>query len=118
MPTRSQRHLYEIQGTTSGGDENPDIVPMPPTSVALNPKTVAAAAPVNTQIGTLSTVDPNPGNTFTYTMGSNPGGLFKITAPNILAVAAALTAGSKSITIVSTDNTGRALTQPFIITVT
>jgi PKD repeat protein len=44
-----------------------------PTDISLSNSSVAENEPVNTIVGTLSTTDPNPGDTFTYTLVSGPG---------------------------------------------
>jgi len=54
---------------------------------------------------------------YTFSLTSNPGGLFAISGNN-LNVAAALSAGSDAITIQANNGAGSIITQPFLITVT
>jgi large repetitive protein len=53
-----------------------------PTALALNPATIPENSPANSTIGTLSTTDPDIGNTFTYSLipgsGSIDNGAFTI----------------------------------------
>ena len=44
-----------------------------PTDIALSPSSVAENQPSGTTVGTLSTTDPDAGNTFTYTLVSGTG---------------------------------------------
>jgi hypothetical protein len=45
-----------------------------PTDIALSNRTVAENQPAGTVVGTLSTTDPDPGDTFTCTLVSGPAG--------------------------------------------
>src|SRR6185312_3212904 len=85
-------------------------------TILLSNATVASTATVGTTVGALSVV--NGSGTYTFTLTSNPGGLFAISVAN-LNVAAALTAGSPDpITIHADNGTGGLITQLFVITVT
>jgi choice-of-anchor C domain-containing protein len=44
-----------------------------PTDLGLSPTSIAENVLVNSVVGTLSTTDPNPGNTFTYSLVSGTG---------------------------------------------
>ena len=44
-----------------------------PTDIALTPSSVAENQPSGTTVGTLTTTDPDAGNTFTYTLVSGTG---------------------------------------------
>ncbi len=46
---------------------------LPPTDIALSPTSVNENVPANTVVGTLSTEDPDAGNTFTYSLVSGTG---------------------------------------------
>ncbi len=91
-----------------------------PTNIALSGLTVAPAAAPGTNVGTLTTTDPNPGNTFTYTLGGTDAAKFVINS-NVLQVAPAAVIGpvgtTYSIAITSTDQGGLAFTKSFTITV-
>jgi hypothetical protein len=90
-----------------------------PTNVTLTPATVLNTAAVNTQVGVLATTDPNPGDTFTYTLTSNPGGLFKIVGSAVqVAISPLGGAGAKPITVRSTDQWGLYFDKPLTITAT
>jgi hypothetical protein len=90
-----------------------------PTDVTLTPATVLNTAAISTVVGTLATVDPNVGDTFTYTFVSNPGGLFKIVANAVQTAVTPLGgAGTKPITVRSTDQWGKYFDKALTITVT
>ncbi len=59
----------------------------PPSALALSPASVSENTPINTTVGTFSTTDPNPGNTFTYTLvtgtGSADNASFNITGATL-----------------------------------
>ena len=84
-------------------------------TILLSNATVASTATVGTTVGALSVI--NGSGSYTFTLTSNPGGLFAISVAN-LNVAAALTAGSDPITIHADNGVGGLITQPFVITVT
>jgi len=86
----------------------------PPTDIVLSHNTVLANVKVDTLIGHLSTVDPDPSDEHRYTLTA--GGPFKIVG-NQLRVAAVLTAGDYPITITTTDNTDFSFTKNFTIQV-
>jgi hypothetical protein len=60
-----------------GGEYTPTVVPYvpnsSPTDISLSNSTVSENQPSGTQVGTLSTTDPDTGNTFTYTLVSGAG---------------------------------------------
>lgn len=97
------------------------------TNVTVTPASVVNTAPVNTVVGAIAVVQSNPpgktygtvqNDTFTYVLTNSAGGLFKIVGSN-LQVAAALTAGAKTIAIQATGvNTGISKTVNIVITVT
>ena len=47
--------------------------PTAPTDIALSGSTIAATATIGTSVGTLSTTDPTPGDTFTYALVGGSG---------------------------------------------
>ncbi|HBJ35090.1 MAG TPA: hypothetical protein DDZ51_10120 [Planctomycetaceae bacterium] len=95
-----------------------------PTSIALNNSTVNENVVSGTTVGSLSTVDPNPSDTHTYTLvsgtGSTDNASFAISG-NSLVTATALnfeTKSSYSVRVRSTDSSGLFTEQSFTITVT
>ena len=83
--------------------------------IQLSSATVPDNAGIGTVVGLLS-VSGGAG-AYTFTLTSNPGGLFSIVG-NQLRVAAALTAGSDPITVHADNGAGSIFDRPFIITVT
>lgn len=95
-----------------------------PTDIALAGATVAENQPVGTTVGTLSTVDPDAGNTFTYSLvageGAADNGSFSIDG-GVVKTAQAFNFESKSsysIRVRSTDQGGLTTEKAFTITVT
>jgi parallel beta-helix repeat protein len=95
-----------------------------PTDISLNNTSVAENQPTNTVVGTLSTTDPDAGNTFTYTLvsgtGSTDNASFNI-AGSSLRTSASFdfeTKSSYTIRVRSTDQGGLYFEEPFTITVT
>jgi hypothetical protein len=58
-----------------------------PTNIGLSNASVAENQPVGTTVGSLSTTDPDIGNTFTYTLVSGNTGSFTISGSNLLTAA-------------------------------
>jgi hypothetical protein len=83
--------------------------------IALSAATIADTASIGATIGTLSVTGGS--GSYTFTLTSNPGGLFSITSPS-LKVAAALTAGSDAITVHADNGAGGLVNRSFLITVT
>lgn len=83
-------------------------------SIQLSAATVLNNATVGTTIGTLSVL--NGSGSYTFTLTSNPGGLFAISGSN-LNVAAALSIGSDPITVHADNGAGSVLNGVFLITV-
>jgi hypothetical protein len=95
-----------------------------PTDIALSNSSVAENAAVNTTAGTLSTTDPDAGDTFTYTLvsgnGSTDNASFNILG-NSLRTSASFdyeTKNSYSIRVRSTDQGSLWVEKQFTITVT
>jgi LPXTG-site transpeptidase (sortase) family protein len=90
-----------------------------PNDISLSSSTIAAGQPSGTTVGTLSTSDPDVGNTFTYTLVSGPGstnnGSFQISS-NQLLTNAVLAAGSYTVRVRSTDQGGLYYEKAFTIT--
>ncbi len=94
-----------------------------PTDIALSPSSVDEGQAAGTTVGTLSTTDPDAGDTFTYTLvagaGDTDNGSFTI-AGNLLQTAAIFdfeTKSSYSIRVRSTDAGGLFFEKVFTITV-
>jgi hypothetical protein len=94
-----------------------------PTDISLSPSSVPENQPSGTAVGTLSTTDPDAGNTFTYTLvsgaGSTDNGSFAI-GGTMLQTAAAFNYEAKSsfsVRIRTTDQGGLWYEEAFTITV-
>jgi hypothetical protein len=83
--------------------------------IGLSSTSIGEAAAIGATVGVLS-VSGGTG-TYTFTLTSNPGGLFAISGSN-LNVAAALTPGVKPITVQAAGGVPTPLSQAFAITVT
>lgn len=96
------------------------IPSQPPTIISLSNNTVDENQPVGTTVGTLSTTDPDGGDTFTYSFcGGADDGAFSITG-SVLKTASVFdyeTKTSYSICIRSTDSGGLSTTKIFTISV-
>lgn len=79
-----------------------------PTDITLSNNTIQTNAGANSVVGTLSTTDPNAGDTFTYSLvsgtGSTNNGLFNISG-NQLRINASLAEGTYSVRINTFDGT-------------
>ena len=101
----------------------PDTVKIsqnPPIAIALTKTEIAEDSPIGTTIGTLSTTDPDAGDTHTYTIEGADAANFKIKADKLenAAVFDFETKSSYVIKIVSTDAGGSKVSQNFTIRVT
>lgn len=110
------------------GLATPNIPALPaaqaPTGVNLSSTSVGEGLPVGTTVGTLTTNDPDAGDTFTYALvagdGSADNGSFTITG-NQLKTNGVFDADTKStytIRVRTTDSTNRTFERTFTITVT
>ena len=94
-----------------------------PTDISLSPNTIAENQPVNTVVGTFNSTDPDPGDTFTYTLvpgsGSEDNSYFNIQGNNLRtsAVFDYETKNSYSIRVRSTDQGGLWVEKQFSIAV-
>jgi VCBS repeat-containing protein len=95
-----------------------------PTDVTLSGSSVAENQPVNTVVGSLSTTDPDTGNTFTYSLvngtGATDNGVFAIVGSQLqtAAVFNYEVKNSYSIRVRSTDQGGLSTEKVFSIAVT
>jgi hypothetical protein len=125
-------NTYDITVTASDGSltSTPRAVALrvinaneAPTDLALSGTTLGQAAGTNAVIGTLSTTDPDAGDTFTYTLvagtGATDNASFNISGPSLRANnAATLTKGNCSVRVRSTDAGGLWFEKALTITVT
>jgi hypothetical protein len=92
-----------------------------PTDITLSNSSVAAAQPTATVVGTLSTTDPNVGQTFSYSLSGANAGLFTVdNSTGTLetnTVFQLTTQTSYSLDVQTTDSLGLSLTKTFTITV-
>ena len=84
-------------------------------TINLSSLTIGDTATAGTFIGTL--LVSNGSGSYTYSLTSNPGGLFAIDVAD-LEVGAALTAGDQPITVQADNGVDTPLTRVFTITVT
>jgi hypothetical protein len=93
-----------------------------PSGIALDNATVAENSATGTLVGTLSTTDPDAGDTFTYTLVDNAGGRFKVVGDQMLVDDGSLldyeTATSHVITVQTSDAGGASFVQELTITLT
>ncbi|QTD50115.1 Ig-like domain-containing protein [Sulfidibacter corallicola] len=97
----------------------------PPTAIQLSAASVAENEPLGTLVGTLTTTDQDPGQTFAYSLVSGPGdddnASFSISGDRLLTAASFdfETQNSLSILVQSDDQARRAIvTQTFTVNVT
>ncbi|PWB73276.1 MAG: hypothetical protein C3F07_09920 [Anaerolineales bacterium] len=118
-PATDQRGVTRPQGSHCdiGAYE---YVNQPPTDISLSKSNVDENLPVGTTVGTLSTTDPDAGDTFTYAFcGGTDDASFSLTG-NTLKTAAVFNFEAKSsysICIRSTDSGSLSTTKTFSITV-
>ena len=95
-----------------------------PTNLLLSNSTIQENLPINTQVGTLSTVDPNVGDTFSYSLVSGAGDTgntsFNISGNKLRssAVFDYESQSSYSVRIRTTDQGGMFFEKAFTITIT
>jgi VCBS repeat-containing protein len=121
--TGGATNLQQVKVTAFEGVlEGQNPVNQPPNSLTVTPITRPESALPGTVVATLAATDPNEGDSLTYSLSSNPGGLFTIIGNQVvLAPGAALdfeTATSYAITVVVSDQGGLTRSQAATITVT
>lgn len=95
-----------------------------PTDLALSPSSVAENQPSGTAVGTLTTTDPDVGDSFTYALvsgtGSTDNGSFTVSGDQLLTAASFdfETRSSYSVRLRSTDGAGATVEKPLTVTVT
>jgi hypothetical protein len=101
-----------------------DVGESSPTAITLSNNSVSEAAGINSLVGSFSTTDPDPNESFTYTLVSGTGSAdnasFKISASELRTNAAFNYHNKNSYTIRvrSTDKTGLWVEQAFTILIT
>jgi VCBS repeat-containing protein len=105
----------DVTITGTGEDSN-----HPPSDIALSNASIAENSANGTVVGMLSAADPDSGDTFTYSLLDNAGGLFAIDHSNLV-VAGAIdyeAATSHQVTVLVTDAGGASYQETFTIQVT
>jgi ELWxxDGT repeat protein len=111
---RYGRELWRVSITDSN---------QPPTDIALSSTSIPENAGANAVIGTLSTTDPNPGDSFTYSLisgiGSTDNAAFNISGDKLRATNSLdfETKSSYSVRVRSTDQTGLFVEKSFLVSV-
>lgn len=101
---------------------NPRAAGAAPTDITLDSASVNQSGGINAVVGTLSTTDPDAGDSHSYTLVSGAGDtdndLFNISGDSLRANdAAALAAGSYSVRVRTTDSSNWTYDEAFTITV-
>ena len=91
-----------------------------PTGIAISGSTVAATSAIGTVVGALSGVDPDAGDTATFTLLDNDGGLFAISGGNLVVAGSltGVTAATQNVTVRDTDSGGLTFDHVLALTVT
>jgi VCBS repeat-containing protein len=109
---------YQIIRTTAVLDN------LPPTGITLSKTTIPENSPVGTAIGTLSSTDPNPGDSFTYTLvsgtGADDNALFTLSGSTLQANSLFdyEAKSTYSIRVRTTDGGGLSFERAFTISIT
>ena len=97
-----------------------DNVPDAPTSIALSTDSVQEFSTPGTVIGVLSTADPDPQESFHYTLVDNASGAVALVNDRLVVnsyLDSRTAGGIEHVTIASTDHTGNTISQSFDIKV-
>lgn len=89
-----------------------------PTDITLTPNTIASTAAIGDPVGTLTATDPDSGDTFSYSLVSDGGGLFALAGDTINSASDALPAGDQTIRVRVVDSQSLAFEKDLTITVT
>jgi VCBS repeat-containing protein len=91
-----------------------------PTSLSLSSSTVAATSAVNTVVGALSALDPDSGDSATFSLLDDAGGLFVIQNGNLVVAAslASVSTTTLGVTVRTTDAGGLTYDRALSLTVT
>ena len=96
------------------------VFSQPPTDIALSSASIAENSAAGAVVGSLSATDADAGETFTFSLVDDAGGLFALDGADLV-VAGALdheAAPSHGVTIRVTDSVGNTLDEAFVIGVT
>ncbi len=132
----TEDETYQVQVTANDGSNNSapllitvnltnvDEAPPPnsaPTDISSTGNSVAEFRSNGTVVGTLSTADPDSGDTATYTLLDSAGGRFAIVGDQIVVADGILLdfeqAASHGVTVRSTDSGGLTLDKAFTISI-
>ena len=124
-----QSHPVTIEVTDASGNTYSETIVLSvnnlwdegPTDILLGGNTVDENAAAGTTVATLSTVDADVGDAFTYTLTNDPSGFFEVVGNEVLVAPGANidfeTAQSHDITIEVTDNGGNSYSETVTINV-
>ena len=124
-----QSHPVTIEVTDASGNTYTEVITLSvnnlwdegPTDILLGGNTVDENAAAGTTVATLSTVDADAGDAFTYTLSNDPSGFFEIVGDEVRVAPGANidfeTAQSHDITIEVTDNGGNSYSETVTINV-
>jgi VCBS repeat-containing protein len=88
-----------------------------PTDISLSNNTIGQSTANGTVIGVLSAIDPDAGDTSSFSLISNPGNQFGISGGNLV-VTGPLTGGAQQIVVRDTDSGGLTFDKTLTINVT
>jgi hypothetical protein len=98
-------------------------VDQPPTNITLSNSSVSESLPVGTLVGTLTTTDPDVGDSFTYSLvsgtGSTDNSLFQISGNQLLtnSIFSYATQSTRSVRLRTTDSGGLWYEKAFTISI-
>ncbi|GGI24311.1 beta strand repeat-containing protein [Bradyrhizobium guangdongense] len=121
---QAQSHQVTVRATDSGGlfHETTFIIATTnvneaPTDILLSNAVIPQNTAVGTVVGALSDVDPDAGDTATFTLVNDAGGQFAVDSHGNLVVAGPLTAGAEQVVVRATDSGGLTFDKTIVITV-
>lgn len=110
--TLTRQYSFNLSATTTPAG------PLAPSAITLAALDLFPGLPAGSDAGSLTTVDPNTGDTHTYSLTANPGGLFSISGSTLRTAGAPGPAGAAyTLRIRTTDQTSLFLEQDFTLTV-
>lgn len=115
-------------GIDIGADERGSSTPpppppptnRPPSDILLDRSSVRENAAVGTLVGVVSAVDPDPGNTHTFTLLDSAGGRFRLTGNRLEASSTAINfeaATRHTVVVQATDAGGLSVTKQLVVSV-
>ncbi|NER39686.1 MAG: hypothetical protein F6J93_38090 [Oscillatoria sp. SIO1A7] len=113
--------VFEKTFTIAVTDVDETIPNSPPVDIALSNRVVAENSASGTIVGDLSTTDPDPGDTHSYTLLDDAGGRFAVAGSQLVVANGTLldfeNNSSHPITLRTTDAAGNSLNKIFTIAV-